>query len=540
MACTGKLPQPLHHPRQNTFSKHQTLTISPTSIRDHFQLEDIIVTITQVPSATITGPTAYPVTVEVSAHPGLPSETIVGLPDAVVKESRSRIRSAIRHCGFEYPARAITINLAPAELRKEGPFFDLPIAIGILQTSGQLPQIPETLFVGELGLAGDIRPIRGVISMTAMAIRLGYKRIIVPFANGPEASLLQDIEVVPVSTISDIKAWTTGNWTPAQYPDNPPIHRETTLKIEDVKGQWLAKRALEIAAAGSHNILLIGPPGSGKSMILQRLPVILPELTWTEAIESLELHALIPGNHGKSLCTSRPFRSPHHTISYAGMVGGGANPLPGEISLSHNGILFLDELPEYPRRILELLRQPLEDRRITISRATATVTYPANFSLVAAMNPCPCGYHGDTLRLCTCQPIQIAKYIQRISGPLLDRIDLIIDIPRPDANDWSKTTVERPDYGTAAIKERVHAARLRQNLRGSANATLTAGNLQQRPISPGAHRLLNSCLARGKLTGRSHDKVFRVAQTIADLAESEMITETHVSEALQLRGSIAG
>jgi len=329
--------------------------------------------ITQVPSATLSGIQAQLVNVEVSCHPGLPNETIVGLPDTVVKESRSRIRSAIRHCKFKFPARAITINLAPAELKKEGPFFDLPIAVGILQTTHQLPFIADTLFVGELGLAGDLRPIRGIISVCGMAIKEGFSQIVVPEANAMEAALLGNIKVIPIQTLTQLKDWADGNWTPPDITVSPISQIQSGPKIEEVKGQWLAKRALEIAAAGSHNLLFIGPPGSGKTMLLRRLPSILPDLTWEEAIETMELHSLIPGHYSQGICVSRPFRDPHHTISYAGMVGGGSNPLPGEISLAHNGILFLDELPEYPRPILELLRQPLEDRKVTISRAAATV-----------------------------------------------------------------------------------------------------------------------------------------------------------------------
>ncbi|NDC83134.1 ATP-binding protein [bacterium] len=494
--------------------------------------------IVKIPSATITGPSAHPVCVEVGCHNGLPSETIVGLPDAVVKESRSRIRSAIRYCKYEFPARAITINLAPAELKKEGPFFDLPIAIGILQSTGQLPTITNTLFVGELGLGGDIRPVRGIISIGLMAIREGYSRLVVPFENAAEASLLPNIEIIPIERLNDIQTWASGQWVPTPITKIPPPTHRNGLSFDDVYGQWMAKRALEIAASGNHNILLNGPPGSGKTMLIRRLPTILPPLQWTEALESLEIQTLIPGNHGQVLSMDRPFRSPHHTISYAGMVGGGSNPLPGEISLAHNGILFLDELPEFPRPILELLRQPLEDRKITISRASASVTYPANFSLVAAMNPCPCGYHGDNLKRCTCNPQQISKYIKRISGPLLDRIDIIIDVPRPKIEDWNPSMAVPIELSTIEIQKRVIAAQHRQLDRGGPNATLSPQQLHAVNISTNARHLIGSYLARGLVSGRSHDKILRVAQTIADLSGAEQISEIHVAEAIQLRSSL--
>jgi len=485
-------------------------------------------------SAAITGVTAHPVTVEVCCHQGIPSDVVVGLPDIVIKESRSRVKAAIRHAGYQYPAKVVTVNLAPAELKKEGPFFDLPIALGILQASGQVNESPRMLAVGELALSGEVRSVRGIVSVALMAKQLGILTLLIPQANVAEACLVSGLTLVGVHTLQDAIGYINGTW----FPSNPPAIELTTPDdmgdFCDVRGQWAAKRALEIAAAGGHNILLVGPPGIGKTMLLKRIPSVLPPMSDQEVLESIQIQAL---HRSKKPIFSRfrPFRSPHHTISFAGLVGGGSIPVPGEISLAHHGVLFLDELPEFPKPILELLRQPLEDQTISVNRAAGAVVFPANFMLVVAMNPCPCGYLGDPSIRCRCSQRDIARYQARLSGPLLDRIDLMIEVARPSGHEWATPDLPASELASSAIRGRVEKARVVQIQRGHLNARLSSRLLQKLPIEDSANQLLVSLMSRGLLNGRRHDKALRIAQTIVDLEGGTMITAQHLGEALGYR-----
>lgn len=485
-------------------------------------------------SAAITGVTAHPVTVEVCCHQGIPSDVVVGLPDIVIKESRSRVKAAIRHAGYQYPAKVVTVNLAPAELKKEGPFFDLPIALGVLQASSQLNESPRMLAVGELALSGEVRPVRGIVSVALMAKQLGIHTLLIPQPNVSEACLVEGLTLVGVHTLQDAIGYINGSWIPS---NPPPIELTTPDDIGDfcdVRGQWAAKRALEIASAGGHNVLLVGPPGIGKTMLLKRIPSVLPPLTDQEVLESIQIQAL-HRNKKPVFSRFRPFRSPHHTISFAGLVGGGSIPVPGEISLAHHGVLFLDELPEFPKPILELLRQPLEDQTISVNRAAGAVTFPANFMLVVAMNPCPCGYLGDPGIRCRCSQRDIARYQGRLSGPLLDRIDLMIELARPSGHEWSTPDSPTAYLASTAIRHRVEQARGIQLKRGCLNARLSPRLLQKLPIEDSANQLLISLMTRGLLNGRRHDKALRIAQTIVDLEGGAMITDQHLGEALGYR-----
>ena len=502
-------------------------------------------------TATVVGIDACPVQVEVDVSFGLPSFTMVGLPDASVRESRDRVRSAIRNSGFEYPSHRVTVNLSPADLRKAGSAFDLPIALGILAASGALPfrELTHALVLGELSLDGAIHPVRGVLPVAVFARRAGMRALVLPPGNVAEASVVRGAALLPVPRLTDaVTALSTGTVPPhADIPASPQptIDDEPELDFADVHGQTLARRALEVAAAGGHNALLVGPPGAGKTMMARRVAGVLPAMTFEEALEVTTIHSvagLLPP--GVGLVTHRPFRAPHHTISDVALVGGGSLPKPGEISLAHHGVLFLDEMPEFGRRVLDVLRQPLEEGRVRIARAARTVSFPARFMLIAAMNPCPCGFLGDPRHACRCTPSQAQQYAGRVSGPLRDRIDLTVEVPAAVPGAPGERPPGEP---SSAMRARVQAARERQAARNPpergtgaprANARLEARALRAfcRPDRAGV-QLLEQAASRLALTARAHDRVLRVARTIADLAGVEQIAREHIAEALQFRGS---
>ncbi len=497
--------------------------------------------------ATI-GLEAETIHVEVDIARGMPGTTIVGLPDAAVRESRDRVQAAIKNSGLSYPgARRLTVNLAPADLRKEGPAYDLPIAVGILAASRQIwhGQLEGSYFIGELSLDGSVRPVKGALLMAALARRLGIRRLFIPAVNAGEAALIPSIEVIPVADLAQLVGHLTGMAPLTPYAVNlddlalaPPA---VEADFADIMGQEHVKRALEVAAAGGHNVLLTGPPGTGKTLLSKSLPGILPSLTLDESLEVTKIYSvagMLPDT--RPLIQARPFRAPHHTISYAGLVGGGAWPRPGEISLAHRGVLFLDELPEFGSRLIEVLRQPLEGlpREVAIARASGTVTYPAGFMLVAAQNPCPCGYYGDPTRACSCSNAMITRYQKRISGPLLDRIDIHVDVPRID---FEKLTGGGRQEGSAAIRARVEGARAlaAERLAGSglqANADMGPGEVRRFcRLDDGGTRLMKSAMAQMHLSARGFHRVVKVARTIADLAGEGQIIPPHLAEALQYR-----
>ncbi len=480
----------------------------------------------------------------------LPSTTVVGLPDTAVQEARERVRSAIRNSGLAWPFNnRIIVNLAPADLRKEGPSYDLPIAIGILAASGQVVgALDDAVFIGELALTGDVRPVHGVLPMVALAKRHGMARAFVPAANVAEAALVKDIEVYPVASVASLASHLLGAISiEAHAPDGSPVAPAELYMgtdFADVVGQEHVKRALEVAASGGHNVIMRGPPGSGKTLLARAIPSILPRMTGDEALEVTRIYSvagLLPA--GAGLVTTRPFRAPHHTISHAGLVGGGTMPRPGEITLCHRGVLFLDELPEFGPQVLEVLRQPMEDRVVTFSRARLSVTFPANFTLVAAMNPCPCGFYGDPKRDCTCPSQAISRYQRRISGPLLDRIDLFVDVPRVAYEKLASTAKGEP---SAAVAERVQRAREVQRGRfASDGPTATTLNAEMTPsqvrehaqlkLADGGGQLLKMAVEQLNLSARAFHRVLKLARTIADLAESEAIETTHLAESIQYR-----
>ncbi|MGH8182057.1 MAG: YifB family Mg chelatase-like AAA ATPase [Rhodanobacteraceae bacterium] len=478
------------------------------------------------------------VTVEVHLSGGLPGTSIVGLPEAAVREARDRVRVAIQNTQFEYPARRVTVNLAPAELPKDGGRFDLAIALGILAAGGQVPReaLQGCEFLGELALSGELRPVPGVLPALLRA-RHGKRCVIVPSGNAREAALLGDVEVRVARTLADVCAHLRGlEMLPTPDADTPQAAAGALPDLADVRGQLHARRALEIAAAGGHHLVMIGPPGTGKSMLAQRLPGILPPMTDAEAIEACAVRSVAGKPFDACNWRRRPYRAPHHTASGVALVGGGSHPRPGEISLAHNGVLFLDELPEFDRRGLEVLREPMESGRITISRAARQAEFPARFQLVAAMNPCPCGYAGDRDGRCHCTPDMVARYRGRISGPLLDRIDLISDVPRVPLSELNAQRGAR-DEDSATVRARVTAARaIAMRRAGKPNALLATRELERDCALGNAEQtLLERAMEKLSLSARAYHRVLRVARTIADLAGSERIAREHLAEAVQYR-----
>ena len=495
----------------------------------------------KVHSASLLGIDAFPVEVEVKSGWGQPAVIIVGLPDAAVKESRDRVKTAIENSGFKYVMGRTTINLAPADVKKEGPSFDLPIAIGILAVSEQIvaEKLDDFVIVGELALSGAVRNVAGVLPIAIRAQQQGKRGVIVPADNVAEAAVVQGLEVYPAKNLREVAEFIAGKRELISVRENPTKifqqHRQYDVDLVDVKGQESVKRALEVAAAGGHNILMIGPPGSGKTLLAKRVPTILPEFTLEEALETTKIHSicgLLP--KGQALVATRPFRSPHHTTSNAGLLGGTSNLTPGEISLANHGVLFLDELPEFHRDVLEALREPLEEGRVVISRATGTMTFPANFMLVAAMNPCPCGFYGDPKRECRCSPNMITKYRNRVSGPLLDRIDIHIEVP---AVKYKEMAGEATGETSEKIRQRVAGARTVQRERfGHANARLAPKEMKQHcRLDTDCQELLKMAMTELNLSARAYDRILKVSRTIADLAGSEQIQSDHISEAIQYR-----